>query len=141
MISECPVLILVVIKGVPQGSISGPLFFTVYINNTVSSLNSCQVHLYADDAILGCIADSVAIEKLSFNALQDALNNLKLVLNANKFRLFTRARYIDYNSMHICTANGSNIARVAEYKHLYTILSANCVKTLASFTETEPASQ
>uniref|UniRef100_A0A0E9XHX0 Uncharacterized protein n=1 Tax=Anguilla anguilla TaxID=7936 RepID=A0A0E9XHX0_ANGAN len=32
--------------------------------------------------------------------------------------LFTRAKNIDYNSLHISTANGSNIERVTEYKYL-----------------------
>ena len=41
---------LPVIKGVPQGSILGSVLFTIY---------ECQVHLYADDTIVYCIADSV----------------------------------------------------------------------------------
>lgn len=38
--------------GVPQGSCLGPLFFLVYINNMVQSLNSPLVHLYVDDTVL-----------------------------------------------------------------------------------------
>lgn len=74
------------------------------------------------------IADSVqlAIEnlQLSFNALQDAHINLKLVLNAKKtkFMLFTSTRDIDYNGMHITTVNRSNIERVTEYKYLSILL-------------------
>ncbi len=44
--------VLPVTKGVPQESALGPVLFTIYINNIVSSLTDCNVHLYADDTIL-----------------------------------------------------------------------------------------
>ena len=79
---------LAVTKGVPQGSVLGPILFTIYINELVSSLPGCHAHLYADDAVLYCIADSpqAASAKLqsSFNLLQHALTELKLFLNADK---------------------------------------------------------
>jgi len=69
---------LTVNSGMPQGSILGPLLFTVYINNLSENVINAKVHLYADDTIIYCSAKSTAKTILN---LQKALENIQLNLH------------------------------------------------------------
>jgi hypothetical protein len=69
--------------GVPQGSVLGPLFFLLYINDINKALKS-YFHLYADDTIL--IHSSNCPGKLK-NDLEAELNDLSKWLEINKLTL------------------------------------------------------
>ena len=70
--------------GVPQGSIVGPLFFLLYINDLPRCLNKTKPRMFADDTNLTASGDSVPIVQAALNS---DLENLRKWLIANKLSL------------------------------------------------------
>ena len=110
-------------KGVPQGSILGPLLFLLYVNHICSQSKHCKFHMYADDTILYSCAPSLdmAVSNLAsdFVSLQHELRDSKLLLNGQK----TKAMLFAPNSIvtsppNITTLDGVTIEWVALYKYL-----------------------
>ena len=72
--------------GVPQGSVLGPLFFLLYINDIKSAIKTSYFHLYADDTIIIQSASSAKDLKVG---LENELLNIKKWLYMNKLTLNT----------------------------------------------------
>ena len=76
--------LLPIVKGVPQGSVLGPLFFLVYINDLVNASTKFKFMMYADDTTL-LISDK-NITSLHRNLVSE-LQKVKLWVQANKLKM------------------------------------------------------
>ena len=117
-------------KGVPQGSILGPIVFTLYINYIGKIVDSANLHLYADDTMIYSSASNIenAFQDLQlvFDVIQKQLFQLKLVLNARKttFMVFSVLKVNRWSHLPILTITDQQIDRVT-YKYLGIWLDEN----------------
>lgn len=79
-------------NGVPQGSILGPVLFTIYINDLISAITYSQAAAYVDDSQL--YKFSVSDSSIAMAAVNQDLRNISkwcatnaLLINPDKTKL------------------------------------------------------
>ena len=110
-------------RGVPQGSVLGPLLFVMYTRGISRILPECISHQeFADDIIIDCsdVDSKRVVEKLSegVSALERWLDDIGLLLNKKKTQvMFIKPRgSVDVPFSVSC--NGEDLATVSSAKYL-----------------------
>uniref|UniRef100_A0A8C5Q4P0 Reverse transcriptase domain-containing protein n=1 Tax=Leptobrachium leishanense TaxID=445787 RepID=A0A8C5Q4P0_9ANUR len=114
-ISDSTSLPLPVTCGVPQGSILGPLLFTIFINDLPNVCKASTVHMYADDTVIYTSKPNLpqleAVLQEEFTEVEKWIANNKLFLNTDKTvtMLFgTAPKLHKLQTPHLCVGTKSN---------------------------------
>ena len=110
--------------GVPQGSILGPLFFLIYINDLPSELR-CSAKLFADDTSLFSVVENVNETTANLNKDLENINKWaqqwKMSFNHDPTKIAREVSFSREKSKIIHPSlifNGKDVSRSESRKHL-----------------------
>lgn len=109
----------VINRGIPQGSILGPVLYTIYVNQVFDYMEYCKMYMYADDTAMTVVHNDINVAmkfmQKDFNTFQLWIHDNELVINEKKTKIMCtktpkKKRMVDINIQchsHTCLHNGA----------------------------------
>lgn len=120
--------------GVPQGSILGPVLFSLFINNLPNSCPNVFSQMYADDVVIYTQAKTIQQAAVDLTAalshVQNWLKDSCLMLNTRKtVCMYFSKRHVEITRSSVFL-NGMELELVSEFKYLGVVLDRTfCFKS------------
>uniref|UniRef100_A0A8C5P787 Reverse transcriptase domain-containing protein n=1 Tax=Leptobrachium leishanense TaxID=445787 RepID=A0A8C5P787_9ANUR len=133
-ISGSSSLPLPVTCGVPQGSILGPLLFTLLINDLPNVCKASTVHMYADDTVIYTskpyLPQLEAVLQEQFTEVEKWITDNKLFLNTDKtvtmlFGTAPKLHKLQNPHLHVRTKSNGTLTTVTSLKYQVMWLDPN----------------